>query len=349
MKRITLSGMTQLLSKRLADLDSSTPSLNADLFLFWQLAWIAHAGGCELSENQQRIINNLLSSCKTESALQEIQLSWMKAYGLPACADERSDFTVSDFFRSSQQLLAVDSTAPTDAEFVFWFLQVTCGLPADQKEPFLKLFAHALAPKGTRALTVVRRTFDTQWIDIADECDKFEKTFVKPDHSACLSLTLLVLPSSLQTPMSWMLRGESPDESSDIFIAWPSGHCSSSIAEQHALLAHELEHCRQLALQTSGVPTLSVYQRELEALKCEWTLLNAACAHLPSGEAKTILEQWKETHTSHQLQIFKEDFAMYRSAVEGEIANAESLPLRLPFASLNYAICAALAAQIHLP
>jgi hypothetical protein len=185
-------------------------------------------------------------------------------------------------------------------------------------------------------------------MDIADECVRFEKALYDSNHSVQVNFTLLLLPSPLQTPMSWMLRGDSPNELSNIFIGWPSGHCDLSLAEQHALLAHELEHCRQLALEASSLSKLSVHQRELEALKCEWTQLNATCVCLPSGEAKTILRQWQETHSIHQLQIFKRDLVMYRSALEGESANDDFIPLRLPFASLHYAICAGMAQRTSL-
>lgn len=349
MKRITLSGMTELLANRLAALDSSAPNLPADVFQLWQLCWLTHAGGCGLSNNQQRIMKNLVISGSPKSTLQSIQQGWMKARGFPAFPHEDSDFTIGDFFRQAQRLFAANPPVLAEAEFIFSFLQVTCGLPAERKETVQKLFARALAHNGFRALTVVRRRFDTQWIDIADECFRFEKTLNDSDHSDRLSLTLLVLPGPLQTPMSWMLRGESPNESSDIFIGWPSGLCCLSLAEQYGLLAHEFEHCRQLAREAAGLLKLTVHQRELEALKCDWTQLNASCAQLPPAEAKIILKIWQETHSNHQLHIFKKDLAMYRSAVEGENANGESLPLRLPFASLNYAICAALAAQIHLP
>lgn len=159
-----------------------------------------------------------------------------------------------------------------------------------------------------------------------------------------------------------------------LFIGWPAStpqqiNMGPCLAEQYALIAHESCHLRQLieeealgslqrtdsnllATGTLG-RKLTLYEREWQALNCEWNELQKQCQSMSQNETQALCAHWWTTHTTRQKELFLSDLRRIEEVMSQEDVHSSDLrgcartsasydepPLRLPLTSLVYALCA---------
>ncbi len=360
---LSLRQLAEILSAHIDQRAQEQSQPTARTFTYWQLLWLMHSCGLGLSEKTTEQAQSLILRTVAQTQLEHIQHVLMRLLGLPKSTQRGLEFASQSIIKELLKIVN-PTNHPTSAEDdLFHVLQILGGLTTEQQPAVQKLIHLAQSQVTRPQLSVVRTTEPENWIP-ADEIDSLVRAHLAEKFADRLDdIRVVTLDPPIQTPMSWSLEQPEKQMRPLLCLGWPKGSQTSiTRQEQRALLAHELCHIRQIlrdAQKTSesNTPSLTLFEREHEALQCEWSELQFQITNLSAKEQARHNQRWWDTNFSKPLLSLKKDLQTLAAAkiaiktkehmspttqptpVGLSAHDKEQLPqIRLPFVTLLYAL-----------
>jgi hypothetical protein len=322
-----------------------------DLLTVWQLIRLMTACGLLVPQESAGTFEQHLLRAKPLTMLGKIQHKWMLTHGLTEQPLQTSRSASALFFKSLRALIFPDRSAPPAEELVFATLQIVAGIPEQQHFDVVELVRHAKRAAARKNLQPVGDIPQFVWTAPEDVAEFCLTSLSGADAKGLDRLMVVTLPPLLQTPMSWSLNHNQSTVGRSIYLGWPSGGTTAlSEPEQYALIAHEVCHVRQMmsagdenaAGQTS---THTLFERELQALTCEWQELNRRIKNETNADIKRLRQRWRNANYTSQLMLLGLDVencerSLSDSQAEIKSTSNVSETVRLPFLSAVYALSA---------
>lgn len=360
---LSLRQLADLLSAHMNQpaLEQSQPT--ARTFTYWQLLWLMDSCGLGLSEKTTEQAQGLILRTSVQTQLEHIQHALMRLQGLPQSTQRGSEFASQSIIKELLKIVNPTHRPTSVEDDLFHALQILGGLTTEQQPAVQKLIHLAQSQVTRPQLSVVRTTEPESWIP-ADEIDSLVHAHLAEKFADRLDdIRVVTLDSPMQTPMSWSLEQPEKQMRPLLCLGWPKGsQISITRQEQRALLAHELCHIRQVLhdaekTSESNSPSLTLFEREHEALQCEWSELQFQISTLPAKEQTKLNQRWWDANFSKPLLTLKKDLQTLAAAkiaistkehmspttqptpVGLSAHDKEQSPqIRLPFVTLLYAL-----------
>lgn len=369
---LSLRQLAEILSAHI-DKRAQVPSQPTALtFTYWQLIWLMDSCGLGLSEKTTEQAQLLIQTTAAQSQLEHIQLVLMRLQGLPESSQRGFKFAPQSVITEILKIVNPTNDPTSDEDDLFHVLQILGGLTPEQQPAVKKLINLEHSQVMRARLSVVRTQEAENWIP-ADEIDSLIRANLVDKFVDRLDeIRVVTLNPPIQTPMSWALEQPEENRGTLVFLGWPHGSQSSlTRQEQRALFAHELCHIRQILQDTnnakeSNTPSPTLFEREHEALRCEWKELQVQISPLAAKEQARLKQRWWHANFSKQFLSLIEDLqtlAAAKTAIreEGHInpttqptnvglssAGKGQLPqVRLPFITILYALAAQMITTEH--
>ncbi|NBX18648.1 MAG: hypothetical protein EBR09_14940, partial [Proteobacteria bacterium] len=319
------------------------------LFTAWQLSWLLWACDLHLPSAVLQKARALPSALGESSASFRIQKEWMALHGFPSVSGFAPDGNAEiQFYRKLAGLVALPKSNPETADIVFAALQQTAGLGDELRGDLEGILGHGQSEISRNSFRLAESQSDRLWLSAEEAAAYCLQTLQLPDPVG--QAYVVALPPPLTTPISWSLRRGQKAHDVAVYLGWPSSIPTAlTDAEQFALLAHETCHVRQLLSETrtagSHTQHLSVFERELQALQCEWHELRQRLTDASESERKKHVRRWNQANRWTQIERFMEDVRAFEAAQNTIEFKNDSLhdPFKrvsLPFSSAVYALSA---------
>lgn len=344
----SLNTVAQLLAEQWTETKTENISAQTgDIFTTWQLCWLMHTCHIQLPARTLERIDAFIRNDKPQEPLPVIQNQWMRARGL---LDDRALLNSANFriffetlkgFSTGQS--GANASSETLEDLIFQTLKLTAGVTSTHQADIFALIQESKSQTLRSKLTLVSSSTTDEWLSVDTVATLVEKKFPQNFAAAARKVVIVPLPPPLQTPMSWSMRTDGQSNKRLICLGWPTGsHTFLHVAEQHALLAHEMCHLQQLAGDSEKNQNHTVLEREFQALRSEWDELQNQCYDLSKNEANDLAKRWWNANYVQQLKNLKEDIELFESILQKPHHDApvRRWSVQLPFMTLVYALCA---------
>lgn len=349
MRILTLNQAAEHLCGHIEQISTFSGTAPEGLFTAWQLSWLLRACDLHLPSAVLHKARALPSTLGESSPSFRIQKEWMTLHGFPSVSGFFPDGNAEiQFYRKLAGLVALPKTNPETADVVFAALQQTAGLGSELCSDLQGILEQRQSEMYRHSFRIAESQPERLWLSAEEAAAYCLQTLQLPDPVG--QVFVVALPPPLTTPMSWSLSRGPRAHDAAVYLGWPSSIPTAlTDAEQFALLAHETCHVRQLLseTQTNGSHTqrLSVFERELQALQCEWQELGQRLTDASESERKKHIRRWYQANRWTQIERFIEDVRAFEAAQNTIHYSNERPPhpltrVSLPFSSAVYALSA---------